>query len=244
MFLALLDTWPMQRPTWMKDGSKISRITPQWVKTSLTLIQTSRLPCPDWLTKRFLMPVFHHICFFSGWYLLSQPARAGHREYSSTTPGWIWLDSMIPESYDDNRYYRYWQTWGGLLLIYGVLRIRWVQRCLTTRPLQFLGYISFMLYIVHTSWFRIFPDRFHTLIGYAGANHSDFWDMHRADLQLAMYERAKEIGVEFEFGAIVTRHEFEDPAVILADGRYMEGDLIIAADGVNLSSACRVEYSC
>lgn len=62
--------------------------------------------------------------------------------------------------------------------------------------------------------------------------NSHFWDMHRADLQLAMYERAKEIGVEFEFGAIVTRHEFEDPAVILADGRYMESDLIIAADGI------------
>lgn len=69
---------------------------------------------------------------------------------------------------------------------------------------------------------------------------SHFWDMHRADLQLAMYERAVEVGVEFQFGAIVTRHDLNTPAVTLSDGEWIEGDLIIAADG--LWSRCRQSF--
>ncbi|OAL54678.1 FAD/NAD(P)-binding domain-containing protein [Pyrenochaeta sp. DS3sAY3a] len=59
---------------------------------------------------------------------------------------------------------------------------------------------------------------------------SPFWDMHRADLQIGMYERAKELGVEFKFGALVTSTELETPSVTLSNGDRIDGDLIIAAD--------------
>lgn len=58
-----------------------------------------------------------------------------------------------------------------------------------------------------------------------------FWDMHRADLQIAMFERAQELGVRFRFGATVTSYDFEGSKVSLSNGDQVSGDLIIAADG-------------
>ena len=60
---------------------------------------------------------------------------------------------------------------------------------------------------------------------------SQFWDIHRADLQMALYERAEALGVKFRFGALVTEHDFESPSVTLSSGERIECDLIVAADG-------------
>ena len=58
-----------------------------------------------------------------------------------------------------------------------------------------------------------------------------FWDTHRADLQIALYEKAQELGIEFQFGTKVTAYDFSKPAATLATGETLEGDLIVAADG-------------
>ncbi|KAH9207837.1 hypothetical protein DL95DRAFT_428931 [Leptodontidium sp. 2 PMI_412] len=60
---------------------------------------------------------------------------------------------------------------------------------------------------------------------------SPFWDMHRADLQIALFERAKELGVNFRLGALVGAIDLETPSATLASGECIEGDLIVAADG-------------
>ncbi|OCK75246.1 FAD/NAD(P)-binding domain-containing protein [Lepidopterella palustris CBS 459.81] len=59
-----------------------------------------------------------------------------------------------------------------------------------------------------------------------------FWDMHRADLQQALYKRATELGVKFRFGAKVSGYEFSEPSATLKTGEVVEADLIIAADGL------------
>lgn len=60
---------------------------------------------------------------------------------------------------------------------------------------------------------------------------ANFWDIHRADLQLALYARAQELGVRFRFNAHVEKHNFSTPAVTLSNGEVIRGDLIVAADG-------------
>ncbi|KAH7112074.1 hypothetical protein B0J11DRAFT_562444 [Dendryphion nanum] len=60
---------------------------------------------------------------------------------------------------------------------------------------------------------------------------SPFWDMHRADLQIAMYNRAKTLGVNFRLGATVTTIDLDTPSVALSTGERIESDLIVAADG-------------
>lgn len=60
---------------------------------------------------------------------------------------------------------------------------------------------------------------------------SPFCDIHRADLQLAMFERAEQLGVRFMFNASVAKYDLESPSVTLVNGTRIKGDLIIAADG-------------
>lgn len=60
---------------------------------------------------------------------------------------------------------------------------------------------------------------------------SYYWDMHRADLQLAMFERAKNLGVRFQFGTLVTDVNSKIPQLTTDKGEKITGDLVIAADG-------------
>lgn len=62
-----------------------------------------------------------------------------------------------------------------------------------------------------------------------------FWDIHRADLQIAMYERAKNLGIKFRFSAQVESYDLATPKAILQGGEEVHADLIIAADGKSIS---------
>lgn len=203
MVLALVDTWPigkaLKRPFTPPERVRelAGRMKPRWKIPDLRLKERwtgmwSRVT-PRWLTKRFArserLPkqqletsrqptLFHHICLWVGLYLLSQPSHAGDRTYTTHTPGWVFLSSLIPEEYDDARYYRYWQAWASILVVYAVLRIPYLQRFFSTRPLKFLGYVSFMLYLIHLNWFRILPNRTEALFGGFPDPHLEgsFWD--------------------------------------------------------------------
>ncbi|KAK4493659.1 hypothetical protein PRZ48_014844 [Zasmidium cellare] len=180
------------------------KLTPKWTKTTpgwvssarerWTAIRSVKLT-PEWLSKRFPKSwkseqtqtsnlnthkptLFAHLCFYIGLYLLSQPSHAGDMNFSANTPGWGWLTTLIPEPYGKDRYYRYWQSWASLLVVYAVLRIPFLQRFFSTRPLKFLGYVSFMLYLIHVPFFRTFPDRVSALLGDSPDPHLEgsFWD--------------------------------------------------------------------
>ena len=61
---------------------------------------------------------------------------------------------------------------------------------------------------------------------------SSIWCLHRADLQKAMVDRACELGVEVKLGVRVEDIDQKAPAVVLAGGHAIQGDAIIAADGL------------
>lgn len=67
-----------------------------------------------------------------------------------------------------------------------------------------------------------------------------FWDLHRVDLQVALCERAKQLGVEVRLGARVADVDFETPSLRLESGEILTADLIVAADG--LWSKCRERF--
>lgn len=67
-----------------------------------------------------------------------------------------------------------------------------------------------------------------------------FWDLHRVDLQVALYERAKQLGVEVRLGSRVADVDFEAPSLTLESGEELRSDLIVAADG--LWSKCRERF--
>lgn len=64
-----------------------------------------------------------------------------------------------------------------------------------------------------------------------------FADIHRVDLQQALYQRARDLGVRFELGQRVDAIDFEAAEVTSAMGMKVSADLVVAADG--LRSRCR-----
>lgn len=75
-------------------------------------------------------------------YLLSQPDAQ-----SENTPGWRFLASLIPEWVEDK--YRYWQCIGAMLFVFCVARMPTWQRLFNTAPIQYLGKISYAIYLMH-----------------------------------------------------------------------------------------------
>ncbi|KAL6366015.1 hypothetical protein LRP88_00598 [Fusarium phalaenopsidis] len=67
-----------------------------------------------------------------------------------------------------------------------------------------------------------------------------FIDLHRVDLQLSLYDKAKELGVELKLGDKVDDIDFDIPEVKTEAGFRYTGDLIVAADG--LWSKCRSKF--
>ncbi|KAK7981386.1 FAD binding domain-containing protein [Apiospora saccharicola] len=69
-----------------------------------------------------------------------------------------------------------------------------------------------------------------------------FVDMHRVDLQRALYQKAQALGVQFRLGEKVVDLELEQdrPEVVTAEGTRTAADLVIAADG--LWSRCRSRF--
>ncbi|SMR62962.1 unnamed protein product [Zymoseptoria tritici ST99CH_3D1] len=106
-----------------------------------------------------------HTIFFAGWYLLAMPHRPSHIEYATKTPGYMTLGKLIPKAYDESIYYRYWQSWGALLFVYGVLRLEWIQRCFSGKTMRFLGKVSFALYLSHLVFQKTVGHRLMALVG-------------------------------------------------------------------------------
>ena len=60
--------------------------------------------------------------------------------------------------------------------------------------------------------------------------------MHRADLQLALYARAQELGVQFKLGSMVANVETDTPdsrpVIMTEKGQKYTCDLVVGADGL------------
>ncbi|CAM1505964.1 Fc.00g116010.m01.CDS01 [Cosmosporella sp. VM-42] len=105
-----------------------------------------------------------HVVFFSGWYLLSQVNGDRDPERSSKVFGWYFLTMLIPANYKAKEYWRFWNSIGAAMVIYGVLRIRWLQKRLNS--LNYLGKISFSLYLTHLPFLWVVGDRVYRFFGY------------------------------------------------------------------------------
>ncbi|KAK6383741.1 hypothetical protein LTS17_003033 [Exophiala oligosperma] len=69
---------------------------------------------------------------------------------------------------------------------------------------------------------------------------SPFYDLHRADLHKALFDRAAELGAELHVNSLVTDVRFDDNNVAFVTtkaGKVWQADLVVGADG--LHSRCR-----
>ncbi|KAK4449089.1 acyltransferase family-domain-containing protein [Podospora aff. communis PSN243] len=77
-----------------------------------------------------------------GMYLLSQPDVGGDE-----TPGWVWLEGVIPEWWEDK--HRYYQSFGAMVFVMAVGRSNGWQRVFNSGVVQYFGRISYGLYLMH-----------------------------------------------------------------------------------------------
>jgi salicylate hydroxylase len=61
---------------------------------------------------------------------------------------------------------------------------------------------------------------------------SPFMDVHKANLQLALIEKAKSLGVSFRLGEKVIDVDLDHGIVTSESGREFQGDLVVGADGL------------
>lgn len=92
--------------------------------------------------RRRLWNAVYILAFLIGIYLCGQPEKHGDQSL-----GWATLTRMIPKStkFAD----RFWVGWGALLLVWATSNASFLQRNFDNAPVQYLGKISFALYLMH-----------------------------------------------------------------------------------------------
>jgi peptidoglycan/LPS O-acetylase OafA/YrhL len=109
--------------------------------------------------------VGYNTLFVLSWWILCQPAGKRDAEGSYATPGWYYMTMLIPPNYYNDEYWRFWNSIGAVILVYTVLRLKWLQSFFTTRVLKYLGRVSFSLYLLHIPIVWTAGDRICRLFG-------------------------------------------------------------------------------
>lgn len=78
-------------------------------------------------------------------YFISMPTYDG-----ATTPGWVWLTTtFVPKWWPDGDEHRVGQGAGAALFVLAIGHVGWWQRFFNSFTIQYLGKISFSLYLMH-----------------------------------------------------------------------------------------------
>ncbi|KAI1167724.1 acyltransferase family-domain-containing protein [Nemania serpens] len=99
-------------------------------------------PDPSPPRRRSAKDSFWTLVSVSALYLLSCPD-AGPWD----VPGWRYLGSLIPTWFTEK--YRFWQVMGACLFVFCAARSRGWQRVFESTPIQYLGHLSYAMYLMH-----------------------------------------------------------------------------------------------
>ncbi|QDS73962.1 hypothetical protein FKW77_008256 [Venturia effusa] len=88
------------------------------------------------------MGIFWIVLSVFGLFLMSQPD-----DSFASTPGWVYLSTLIPKWCTDK--YRYYQVLGSILFVACTNRSETLQKPFNTAVVQYLGKISYAMYLVH-----------------------------------------------------------------------------------------------
>ncbi|CAD0110922.1 unnamed protein product, partial [Aureobasidium uvarum] len=94
------------------------------------------------IALKCLWSAFNIFIFMGGLFLAGQPERNTENTYI-----WSTIMTLVPGYIIDS--WRYWTTWGALLLVYSTSNDKILQCLFTNCVSQYLGKISFSLYLVH-----------------------------------------------------------------------------------------------
>lgn len=186
---------------------------------------------PD-IFPRFKVKLYKDLLFYMLFvvsiYLSGVPSRSTEVEVLKVSPGWYYLSLLKPAAIKDSKWF--YLFWASTFMVAATQNIPWLKRFFEGRFNQYLGRISFGLYLVHGPVLWIFGDRLYAGVGWQR-------DFNNAGLHdwLGRYplSKAGPLGLEIAFltpqlillpltlwfAEIVTRL-FDEPSVRFAQWAY------------------------
>lgn len=130
---------------------------------------------PRFLAKlgEFKEFIFFHL-FLVAMYLGGVPScesSDGNRDLLASSPGWKWLFKLKPQAVLDYKWF--YLTWAAILTVASIPRLPWLKRFFELRFCQYLGRISFALYLVHGTVLAVLGDRLYAAVGFKKNAHKN-----------------------------------------------------------------------
>ncbi|KXX74585.1 hypothetical protein MMYC01_209453 [Madurella mycetomatis] len=107
--------------------------------------------------------IYYHV-FIIAMYLAGVPSSNKDVDELRASPGWSWLSYLKPQAVFDYKWF--YLFWAGNMIVACIPRIGWLRRFFDSRFCQFLGRISFALYLVHGPILYSIGDRLYAAAGW------------------------------------------------------------------------------
>lgn len=136
------------------------------------LAEVDRDNLPSLLTR--LAPYKNIICYhflLVGIYLGGVPSANQDVDQLANTRGWHILSYLKPQAVFDYKWF--YLFWAAVLLITSVSNIGWLKSFFETYACQYLGRVSYALYLVHGPVLWIIGDRLYTAVGFHGKSQRE-----------------------------------------------------------------------
>ncbi|TVY80606.1 hypothetical protein LSUE1_G006711 [Lachnellula suecica] len=98
------------------------------------------------------------------------PSHTDKIEDLRATPGWYYLSFLKPQAVYDYKWF--YLFWAATFLVVSIPRIGWLKSFFETRFCQYLGRISYSLYLVHGPVLWILGNRIYSAVGWARETHA------------------------------------------------------------------------
>ncbi|KAH6644310.1 acyltransferase family-domain-containing protein [Boeremia exigua] len=123
--------------------------------------------------KGFKEFIFFHL-FLVAMYLGGVPScesLEGYQNLLASSPGWKWLFKLKPQAVWDFKWF--YLTWAAIFTVASIPRLPLLKRFFETRFCQYLGRISFALYLVHGIVIHVFTNRLYAAVGFKKDGHKN-----------------------------------------------------------------------
>lgn len=174
--------------------------------------------------------IYYHL-FVISIYLGGVPSHSSDMQEFRDTRGWYFLSFLKPQAVFDYKWF--YLFWAAVFLVAAVPRISWLKRFFETRFCQYLGRISYALYLVHGPVLWVIGDRMYAATGWWNEEHQQHipWWVDRFKLP-----KTGPLGLEVSFVipqiilfpltfwlAEMATRAFDEPAVRFAQWLYRKG---------------------
>ncbi|KAF2097678.1 hypothetical protein NA57DRAFT_40499 [Rhizodiscina lignyota] len=109
--------------------------------------------------------------FIASLYLGGVPSSDWDIQVLEKSPGWAYLSYLKPQAVFDFKWF--YLFWAALFLVASVPRLPWLKHFFEGRFCQYLGRISFALYLVHGPILWVLGDRLYTATGFTRDSHKE-----------------------------------------------------------------------